>query len=387
MLAERLNEVALDVHSYAKSTGLVDQSLRIGELLSSIQPTEQGPGQQQHRQQELNQLRSALGEFYETLDQAPSNQFAPSEVRVLQRIGGWRLTGARLRAQLEELLNQSSLEVVSLSSEYGKILNDVHAFYDALGELIDVFGTLGVQRSTLPTGERAEIGGMFPIQEREDRFEDLIARFDEFETHLRFFSEVTGSTPAEVRVRAISTSSWEVFLGTPYATAAAIAFAINQSLTIIQKALDIAERWRSLRDSGTPTEITDEKIEEEVQSYTEKQRNQTADELLELYPEDDEGRRREIRTGLRNAMKYLIQSIQEGCEFEVRVIPPTSEEEDEEIEPGLGNLRAMKERGRAMADESDMKKLAGRGLRLIESEGSETNDDEDEDSDSDDAEV
>lgn len=56
--------------------------------------------------------------------------------------------------------------------------------------------------------------------------------------------------------------------------------------------------------------------------------------------------------------------MREGGEFEIRVIPP-KEEDDEEVRPGFGTMRDMKRRGRAMAEQEHDRIPGEEVLRLV----------------------
>lgn len=371
MLAERLNEVALDLRNHYRSQ-------KIGESLSAIRTSLnqiQGAGADPNTLSQVrNQLKGHLDELSRSLTVDPSNEYAPSEIAVVKQIGGWHLTGERLRRQVQSILEQPAIEGREAADRVKELHEEVESFYRGLTNLLDGFGQLGVGRSTLP-GESAEVGVLYAIEMGSATLRELDTEISLLERHLRFFAEVAGESPGRVRVRALSSSGWELFLDTPYAQAAAWSFAVKQCIEILKGALDLAMKYRELRDAGAQEDLSEEVIEERVSSFIEANRDELLSELMERY-EGDEGRAAELEVGLSRSLSYLIEKIREGTTFEVRVLKPEDEAEDEEVAPGFGNLAELQERGRAMSEEvlqitADSRALLRSVAEAAEEEGDE----------------
>lgn len=346
MLAERLNEVALDLRNHYRSA-------KIGESLSAVHTSlnqlRSAGADANARRQVRNQLEGHLEELSGSLASDPSNEYAPSEIAVAKQIGGWHLTGERLGRQIQSILEQPAIEGQETVDRVKELHEEVESFYRGLASLLDGFDQLGVGRSTLP-GESAEVGVLFAIEMGEATLGELDTEVSLLERHLRFFAEISGESPGKVRVRALSSSGWELFLDTPYAQAAAWSFAIKQCVEILKGALDLAIKYRELRNAGAQENLSEEVIEERVGEYIEANKDELLTNLMEKYEGDDD-RAAELEVGLDRSLDYMIEKIREGTTFEVRVLRPEEGTEDEEVAPGFGNLSDLQERGRAMSGE------------------------------------
>lgn len=92
MLAERLNEVAFDVHSHAQNAGLLDQFKAVVGAARALEATDDPSSAANQR----NSLMTAFEGLQNILRSPRVNGFSPSEKAILQSIGGWSLTGTRL---------------------------------------------------------------------------------------------------------------------------------------------------------------------------------------------------------------------------------------------------------------------------------------------------
>lgn len=359
MLAERLNEVAYDVHRHGQHESIVS---KLQAVVTTVRQIEQPAGDQAVGQLRSN-LEKKLEQLYSSLGKERVNEFASSEKAILKEVEGWELTGKRLRRKVEDILAQPALDDVGAGDRLADLVERVDGLYDALGALVESFDELGVQRSTLPVGETAELGAIYPIEMGEATLSDVHGELEELEDHLRWLAQVAGDTPGQTRVRAIGSSGLEVFLESPLGLAAAFGIAIEACERIIERGLNIAKQYKELRDSGTPEEISDERIERIAQRVVDQGIQELIENLMDRYT-GDPGRGNEIRQGLELDLRYLIEKINDGGEFEVRVIPPTDESEDEEVRPGFGTMRDMKRRGRVMAT-VDLSELPAGDLRLL----------------------
>lgn len=89
-------------------------------------------------------------------------------------------------------------------------------------------------------------------------------------------------------------------------------------------------------------------IEEDAREKKRQLKASLVEDLLESYP-GDEARQNELRKPVRDAVEFVLEKVQRGGTIEVRVIPPSEEETEGEVVPGLGTVRDMQERGRAMS--------------------------------------
>lgn len=357
MLAERLNEVAYDLRSFAKSSSLLTQLDKVVKSLRQLRQAQQSGSDATQVEQVREQLSEQLAGLYETLQKDPSNDFTPTEAKILKETDGWSVTGERLRRGLEEALEAPALEPGQVMNEVQSLRQQVQAFYESLELVIQSFDQLGVDRSTLPSGDAAEIGITYPILMGEATLSDLYQEMEEWDEHLRWFAEVGGETPGKVRVRALGSGSWEIFLETPFGLAAVIAFVVERVLKMLNHIVDLKQKWDSLRSAGSTRDITDEMIERDARDSLNERKDELVEDLLDRYP-GNRGRANEIRMPLREAVDFVVEKAREGGTIEVRVIPPRDEEDDEEVSPGLGNLRDMQRRGRVMAGDR------GEGLQL-----------------------
>lgn len=216
MLAERLNEVTLDLHSHANHRSLVSDLEKVLAHVRKLRQT-QKPGGDMSPEAVRNQLEHQLGELFTSLGADPSNTYPPSQIRILKEIDGWEVTGTRLKERVEEIFDAPALEGAQVEAELADLLKETKTFYEGLATLLSGFRSLGVGRSTIPGGDNAEVGISYPKARRDGKLhlEDLHSELGEWVMHLRFFAEVGGVTPGKAHLKAIGSSGWEFFLETP----------------------------------------------------------------------------------------------------------------------------------------------------------------------------
>lgn len=296
MLAERLNELALDIHRHGQTHSILE---KFENLISRVEQAEQNP--QGTAQDHVLKTFKVLAN---SLESPVVSEFTSSELAILEAIGGRNLVGPGLRDQIQAILDQSAIETETASDQLRDVHEDVESFYENLRQLKEAFDGLGVERSTLPKGDAVELGAIFPFQMGDTRLSEVSEELQNLEDNLRWMAEVGGDYPGKTRVRAVGSSGFEVFLESPLGLAAAFAIAIEGCERIIQRGLDIVQKYQALRDAGAPEEISDERIEEAAQRVVDREIEDLVEELVDRHT-GDEGRENEIRQGLEGEIRYF----------------------------------------------------------------------------------
>lgn len=376
MLAERYHGVAADLVQGAQATNLRRKLQGIKASLEQLQRVRaSSDAEPSNIRKAQGALREALAEADEALAQSPANRMAPSEARILKQIGGWELTGDRIRESISKIFDAPVTEAAGTLDRLSMLLERRNEFYSALESVTDSFSYFNIEQGA-PPSDGAEVGASFIYLEMgQTTLEEIAVELEELETHLRWFAEVVGVTPGQIRVQAVGSSELEIFLKSPYGQAAAIGIALQALVGILNGAADLALKYEELQDFGTPQEIPEEQVEEIVDEYIDREREKVKENLLKKY-DGDPGRQNEIEQGLGKSLQYLLNRMSEGAEFEVRVLKPSEAEEDDEIGPGLGTVEELQRRGRAMMEDEGR----GRGLPVKKPELLEAGPDESDDS-------
>ncbi len=168
--------------------------------------------------------------------------------------------------------------------------------------------------------------------------DDLSEEFKRLDRVFKLLSELATGQPQDMRIGALSSSDWGVFLDSTATVALLVASAIERIIKGYKTILDI----RKLHLEMERLEIRDdvrEGLAEDTNSRMDKVIEETADDLVANHSSGDlaEGRINELRNGLIISLNYIANSIDHGFNFEIRVGP---ELDGDETDPHDDETRA-----------------------------------------------
>ena len=309
-------------------------------------------------QQSLDQKNAQTDEQYKTqkaellklLEESPTNDFAPSLSRVLQRVGGVDRTGHRLARRIEIIIEENTLTPASIVSDLKALHQEIANFLASLKALRDSFQVLEIAARVQ---EDFELGVMIPDAFVSSRLDGLQKELGKLDKRIRPFAEMSAKTTEQIRprtLRSISSGSFDFFLDLDPVTAATIAFAIERIVKFIETLLSIRLKRRALQDEDSVTNRGVQSLVEYEKEQLEKGLDQVLKELMKRCAIEDPGRKNEVSNDLKLSLKYMAHRIDNGVEFEISV--PYSEEEGDE-QPVL----SAEELGKIADAGSSMKRL------------------------------
>ena len=155
MNAGRLHAVLESIRQdYEKNDIVAKLQATVNALSTSISSTTEA---------NANVFTEALAGLYAALDQSPSIFATPSQLEVLEEIGGADKTGVGLRERIQRMLDANNVTPANALAELQKILEVVTRFAEVVGRIVEGFEELKVPYEELDPGE-AEIGpGMLNV--------------------------------------------------------------------------------------------------------------------------------------------------------------------------------------------------------------------------------
>lgn len=348
MDAAKLHDVATDIDNEIRNFEIEDRfSGMIGSLQRLIEPNEVESGKQLKDLE--NQLRERLKNLVDALHSCPSNEFRPSQVKILKTIGGEDWTGKQLAERIRGVLQNEPVRSQSAHSQLSQMLDEFQEFKHQVRKLREAMDDLDIPIVSLG-GNETELGFLIPMQPGEVRLSAIQEEFKVLDHHLKHLSEATGNRVDSVRVRAIATDSIELFVGGTLATGLALA-SIAEKLTNVYKTVqEIRLHHREIKQRDAELEYI---TEEDIDGVIDRKLDEIRDEVMEFAPDDiGEGRRNELRKPVKDALEYLADLIDRGGNFEVTVLLPPDgkpeEEEDVDVR-GWTSFRELYQQGGAMA--------------------------------------
>jgi hypothetical protein len=347
MNAERLHVVALSLQSELHENRIVQRLQSLANACQQIGSTSNSQTQQN--------LVNARDSFYGAVTGTPSDAFTPAWRQILKEMGGENLFGRNLKARVQQILAENQMTPLVAYQQLQKIYETLNTFEESLDRLVAALEHFHVGSETLAPGE-AEIALLVPRAEVDDKLNEFREELDNLEFVLNTFSEVATGHQEDLKIRTISSSALMVFLAASPGFAAMLAKAIDFIVSQYKMILEIKKLQAEIERLELPDEIS-EKTKEHANRRMEAEIEKFTVEIMKEYKVKDDGRKNELRTAVKISLDMIANRIDRGFNFEVRIEPPeTLEEEEPEAD---GKVRKAVETIQAAAVNMQYMKLEG----------------------------
>lgn len=321
MNVERFHVIAIELRDELAAT---DQVGILRQMVSSLRAMVQEPNQPAHQQQ-VSSTRTTLAE---RLAAAKSNEFPETWRQVLDELQIANLLGDQLRDQIESAFARNEITPSAAADELEPLSANLDALQAALTQVLTGFEYFGIGQEELAPGE-FEVGFLIPRAAVHDELGELGAEFGKLRRILEPFVELATGNRPPIRVRAIASSDFQVFLDSAPATAYLFTKALKTVLETYEKLLDIRLKHRELGELGVPEDdLTG--VERHAETVMLTAINEVSNELVAEAEIKDTARANELTVELVKALNALANRVDRGYSVEVRngELPESTEDED-----------------------------------------------------------
>ncbi len=243
------------------------------------------------------------------------------------------LFGESLLEDVEGILQRNEMTPSAAADEIQAINDRVQATLTALNEADRSLNFFKIGSEELSPGE-FEIGVMIPRNAVKNDLAALGEEFVELREIILPFSELAGESRPDLRVRAISSSEFQVFLDSAPATAAILSTAIERVIAAYKNILEIRMLHSKLAEQHVSQKALDE-VAKDVSDGMENATREITEETLSEASIQDAGRLNELRTEINKKLNEIAERIDCGYNIQVRAGELPEESEEDEGEQGL----------------------------------------------------
>ncbi|MEW6002535.1 MAG: hypothetical protein AB1638_07825 [Nitrospirota bacterium] len=307
---------------------------------------------QQPSPQFSKDFNSAKINLKTVLSQCDSNNFVPSQYKMLLKIGGDKCTGLGLLSEFERIMNENILTPGNAVTQVQEHFNIVTKFFTAVQTTISSFETLGIKYTK---ESEYEVGFLLPCKVLNNDLEGLQKELNLINRHMKAICEIASRDTASPQIRSLSSGSIEVFLNALPEVARCIGECIEKITLLYLAVLQIRKYRLELKQAKVPKKDL-EPIEKHEKTMVKDEIDKLTEEIFKKYhKEKTPNRANELKGHLRKAIEFFANRIDKGVDIEVT--PPklfstegsTEENPAEKLNTSEAELIAMlRTQGRAL---------------------------------------
>ena len=297
---------------------------------------------QSRAESSITEFRSKLAAALDASDELAPELLQPYALQVVADLGLRSILPPRVRETVDSLVAQHGFDSAALSAALKKQSKAYAGQISNVCQLDSALRGLTAEYTEVEP-ERAEFGLLLPREAVGERLPDLSREFDKLSNLSRAVNELTGQPDYDSKVVTISSSWWQVFLDIPINQIAFWTVAIERIVTLFKSNLEIKNLQKQLGERKISEPIL-KAIEEEVDKKVVAELAGIASELVKRFGKiEDEGRRNEVETQLRQGLHYLARRMNQGAQVELNVGVPDDPDDLEIKEGEAPNQQAIAE--------------------------------------------
>jgi len=327
----------------------------IQQVQTHLQNQVNQPNQPTHQTNLVNSLKG----LYNKLEQSDYNRYSPGWKQVILEISGENLLGVELKEKIETIFSQNKITPAKALEEIKKIYTNFQAFQQAIKNTLNGFKVLNIEAEELKPGE-CEFGYLIPRKFIENKLSYLRDEMAELNFILNHIAEAVSGEKEEFKVKTISSSDFLLYVIIGLSVAEYLSRAIERILNIYKQILEIKILRNQLSDKGVPKKETSG-IEKFANGIMKTEIDKITIEIINNYP-GEEGRKNELKNGVRIALNKLANRIDNGFKVEIRVEPLPEPEDENNIEKTLKEKIDLVEKIKESSKNIDYLETGGKAI-------------------------
>jgi hypothetical protein len=267
------------------------------------------------------------------LESSKSNFSFPTRKMVYKELDCEKYFGKGLLKNVVSTFSQNQLTPANALVDINSIIESTSAYYEKIKQFDTLLGDLDVDLSDIKPGE-FEIGVSIPKNIVSNNLTSLEKEFHKLNILLKTLNEVSTGSHAELEIKTISASEWQVFFDSAPGVAACISLAIERIVALYKTNLEIKVIKQQLENKNLPKEVT-EPLQRHIEDSVSKELKVIAEELVDkFYTSDDLNRKNELKNQTSQSLRYLADRLDNGATFEAHAKPPSPPKPTIESETG-----------------------------------------------------
>lgn len=315
-------------------------SLHLPKLLHNLVATASAAAESPSDAEIQSAFSIAAEETVNAWGSASANTAALSLRKAIDRLGLSHLVGESIQKRLEQILSRTPFLLTQASQDiadlHAEVQTDLNGKVEAGIGLLEQLGIKPVQADS----SLADVGIFLPTSLVNDDLIEINKNLKQWERVVRNFAELTaGKPPPAIKLAAVSSGSFELYLRLDLEGAKAIALVVS-SLVGGFIALTRARKQRAAMEADHyPKKAIEgaKEHEEKLLSMTVKEASDAAlqDPAKSISPT----RLNELTNSIKKDVDFIARSINVGVD--VQVLPPQVSEGEETPSPTMTELREL----------------------------------------------
>jgi hypothetical protein len=267
-----------------------------------------------------NEISINLSKLKEYFDESISNEYNPSNLKIINSIGASDYFGSKGIQKLEEILNKNSYNVQKTVDDLQKYLQERTEFLTLIDTTSENLQKLKIQ-AHFHNDNTFEIGLLMPIELTENKISNLTKELNHWDKVFKTLNEITTGSVEDTKINFINNGSLEFYIDNIPQIAACLAITVERVIKLYKNIVEIRIAKENLKELGISTgeQKTIDKQEKEI--FNKGIEAIVSDIVKEFaIKQIDSGRVNELKIAMKGHINYIAKCVDNGMVIEIN--PP-----------------------------------------------------------------
>lgn len=267
-----------------------------------------------------NEISTNLSKLKEYFAESISNNYNPSNLKIIQYIGACDYFGMTGFLKLEELLNKNSFNVQKTVVDLQKFVLKRTEYVSLIKTTSDCLEKLNIQPH-FHSDNTFEVGLLMPKELTSNKIINVTNELNHWDKVFKALKELTTGSVDDTEINFINNGSLEFFIDNGPQIAASLAVTVERVIKLYKNIVEIRSAKEKLKELGVST--GDQKaIEKQEKDILNKGIDTIASEIVKEFAtkQIDNGRLNELIISMKINITYIAKCIDKGMIIEIN--PP-----------------------------------------------------------------
>jgi hypothetical protein len=270
------------------------------------------------------------------------NNYTPSNLKILEEIGGLEFFGNQAYIELEKILNKNSYNVQKIISDLQLYLKRRNEFLELINETEDNLDKLNIENH-YNSDATFEVGLLLPTEYTESKIIKITKELNHWDKVFKTLKELVGESPTDTEINFVSNGSLQFFIDNSQTIGVCIAVGIERITKLYKNIIEIRIAKEKLKSLGVNS--GDQKsIDKSEKDFFNKEIEKISADLIKEFAVKniENGRLNELKIAMKGHVTYIAKCIDNGITIEV-IPPELSEPKIKETEENKAEVKTVKD--------------------------------------------
>jgi hypothetical protein len=271
----------------------------------------------------------------EIFEKSIVNKYVPSNIEILNTIGGANYFGNSAYQEIRAILNKNTYNIQQTYLDLTKYINQRSQFVGTIKALRANLISINIE-AHFPTEDNYQVGLLLPDNYTKCKIVNITRELIKWDKLMKSFKEIIGEPSEDTEINYVSNGTLEFFINNSPGIAAILAFTIDRITKVYKNIIEIRQARERLKELGLPS--TESKtLEKQEKEHLIKELDKIAADLIKDFVSKkiETGRLNELKIAVKGHVVYLAKCIDNGIIIEINppeIDEPREPSEDDSVE-------------------------------------------------------